>query len=88
MSRWLLKEDEPKDDKENKSSQSDNTPTFYQTLTKVTHLEEDDFVELEKRYWHLKSQSQSGRFDLETLKPVLSPPVPADICEGKNFNEK
>lgn len=58
------------------------TPTFYQTLAGVTHLEEKDIIELEKRYWVLKGQSSTGRLDLETLGPLLSPPVPYSLCPG------
>lgn len=58
------------------------TPTFYQTLAGVTHLEETDINELEKCYWVLKAQSKSGRFDQETFKQLICPPVPDLICEG------
>ncbi|XP_066297333.1 ubiquitin carboxyl-terminal hydrolase 32-like isoform X2 [Branchiostoma lanceolatum] len=58
------------------------TPTFYQTLAGVTHLEETDIIELEKRYWQLKSQSKTGRFDLETFTILMVPPVPKELCEG------
>ncbi|KAG7232879.1 hypothetical protein INR49_008004, partial [Caranx melampygus] len=30
-------------------------------------LEESDIIDLEKRYWLLKAQSRTGRFDLETF---------------------
>ncbi|ESO97937.1 hypothetical protein LOTGIDRAFT_153048 [Lottia gigantea] len=59
-----------------------DTPTFYQTLAGVTHLEETDISELEKRYWTLKAQSRSGRFDLETFRSFVIPPLPEKICEG------
>ncbi|XP_061683734.1 ubiquitin carboxyl-terminal hydrolase 32 [Syngnathoides biaculeatus] len=58
------------------------TPTFYQTLAGVTHLEESDIVDLEKHYWLLKAQSRTGRFDLETFVPLVSPPIHISICEG------
>ncbi|KAL3857432.1 hypothetical protein ACJMK2_012103, partial [Sinanodonta woodiana] len=58
------------------------TPTFYQTLAGVTHLEETDISELEKRYWVLKAQSKSGRFDQETFKSFVSPPIPHTLCEA------
>ncbi|XP_074640674.1 ubiquitin carboxyl-terminal hydrolase 32-like [Tubulanus polymorphus] len=63
-------------------SNDSETPTFYQTLAGVTHLEEADIIELEKRYWILKAQSKSGYFDVETFKPLISPPVPDDLCQG------
>ncbi|KAG8195379.1 hypothetical protein JTE90_001395 [Oedothorax gibbosus] len=58
------------------------TPTFYQTLAGVTHLQETDIIDLEKRYWILKTQSRSGRLDLDTLKPLVCPPIPLVLCEG------
>ncbi|XP_072909594.1 ubiquitin carboxyl-terminal hydrolase 32 isoform X1 [Hemitrygon akajei] len=59
-----------------------DTPTFYQTLAGVTHLEESDIIDLEKRYWLLKAQSRTGRFDLETFVPLVSPPVHPSLSEG------
>uniref|UniRef100_A0A8K9UKA3 ubiquitinyl hydrolase 1 n=1 Tax=Oncorhynchus mykiss TaxID=8022 RepID=A0A8K9UKA3_ONCMY len=58
-----------------------DTPTFYQTLAGVTHLEESDIIDLEKRYWLLKAQSRTGRFDLETFVPLVSPPIRASLSE-------
>lgn len=46
-------------------------------------VEETDISELEKRYWTLKSQSKSGKFDLDTFKAMVCPPVPEAICESK-----
>lgn len=57
-------------------------PTFYQTLAGVTHLEEADIIELEKRYWALKAYSRTGKFDLETFIPLVCPPIPHCLCEG------
>ncbi|XP_021349870.1 ubiquitin carboxyl-terminal hydrolase 32-like isoform X2 [Mizuhopecten yessoensis] len=70
-------------------SNDTDTPTFYQTLAGVTHLEESDISELDKRYWVLKSQSKSGKFDVETFKALVCPPVPESVCEGlfKAFDE-
>ncbi|XP_078729944.1 ubiquitin carboxyl-terminal hydrolase 32 isoform X2 [Lampetra fluviatilis] len=59
-----------------------DTPTFYQTLAGVTHLEESDIIDLEKRYWLLKAQSRTGHFDLETFAPLVSPPLPPSLTEG------
>ncbi|XP_069471171.1 ubiquitin carboxyl-terminal hydrolase 32 isoform X2 [Ambystoma mexicanum] len=59
-----------------------DTPTFYQTLAGVTHLEESDIIDLEKRYWLLKAQSRTGRFDLETFGPLVSPPIHLSLSEG------
>ncbi|XP_026279470.1 ubiquitin carboxyl-terminal hydrolase 32 isoform X3 [Frankliniella occidentalis] len=77
LSRWLLSEPCSVS-----LSNEHETPTFYQTLAGVTHLEEKDIIELEKRYWVLKGQSSTGRLDLETLGPLLSPPVPLSVCSG------
>nr|CAB3267554.1 ubiquitin carboxyl-terminal hydrolase 32 [Phallusia mammillata] len=57
-------------------------PNFYQTLAGVTHLEESDITELEKRYWQLKSQSKTGRFDLATFKGFVCPPLPECLVQG------
>uniref|UniRef100_A0A8C5LTF2 Ubiquitin carboxyl-terminal hydrolase 32 n=1 Tax=Leptobrachium leishanense TaxID=445787 RepID=A0A8C5LTF2_9ANUR len=66
-----------------------DTPTFYQTLAGVTHLEESDIIDLEKRYWLLKAQSRTGRFDLETFVPLISPPIHQALSEGlfNSFDE-
>ncbi|KAM7433841.1 Transcription elongation factorSPT6 [Porites harrisoni] len=68
---------------------SSETPTFYQTLASVTHLQEIDVMELEKRYWTLKSGTKTGKFDLETFTPLVSPPIPKCLCPGlfKAFDE-
>lgn len=77
VSRWLLP-------KENNLSiaQDFESPNFYQTLAGVTHLEEQDIIDLEKAYSHLKAKSKSGKLDLETLNPLISPPVPVSVCAG------
>ncbi|XP_059478649.1 ubiquitin carboxyl-terminal hydrolase 32 [Neocloeon triangulifer] len=59
-----------------------DSPTFYQTLAGVTHLEEHEIHGLEPRYWKLQSTSPSGQLDFETLKPLLTPPVPHQAVEG------
>lgn len=46
-------------------------------------VEESDIIDLEKRYWLLKAQSRTGRFDLETFVPLVSPPIHASLSEGK-----
>lgn len=58
------------------------TPTFYQTLAGVTHLEEQDICELEKCFWSLQSSSPSGHLDLACVTTLVSPPVPASACQG------
>ncbi|XP_071178506.1 ubiquitin carboxyl-terminal hydrolase 32-like [Mytilus edulis] len=84
ITKWLLMEDITIS-----LSNDTDTPTFYQTLAGVTHLEETDISELEKRYWMLKSQSKTGKFDLETFQSMVCPPIPQDISEGlfKAFDE-
>ena len=57
VTRWLLH-----DHAHVTLSNDDVTPTFYQTLAGVTHLEESDIIELEKRYWMLKAGSKTGRY--------------------------
>lgn len=46
-------------------------------------VEESDIIDLEKRYWLLKAQSRTGRFDLETFVPLVSPPIHASLSEGE-----
>ncbi|KAG8233419.1 hypothetical protein J437_LFUL013413, partial [Ladona fulva] len=48
-------------------SNDTETPTFYQTLA---------------GYWNLKGQSRTGKLDLETLVPLVCPPVPLSVCQG------
>lgn len=48
-------------------------------------VEESDIIDLEKRYWLLKAQSRTGRFDLETFVPLVSPPIHASLSEGRFF---
>lgn len=45
----------------------------------MTHLEEQDIVDLEKMFWLLKG---SGQLDLETLGALISPPVPWPALAG------
>lgn len=47
-------------------------------------MEESDIIDLEKRYWLLKAQSRTGRFDLETFGPLVSPPIRPSLSEGRN----
>ena len=39
-------------------------------------------MELEKRYWTLKSGTRTGKFDLETFTPLVSLPIPQCLCPG------
>jgi len=45
-------------------------------------VEEEDIIDLEKRYWKLHSTSRTGKMDLETLFPLVSPPLPESIVRG------
>lgn len=58
------------------------TPTFYQSLAGVTHLEEQDIGDLEKVFWLLKGLATTGQLDLESLGPLISPPVPKAALGG------
>lgn len=54
-------------------------------LSSSATVEESDIIDLEKRYWLLKAQSRTGRFDLETFVPLVSPPIHASLSEGKTL---
>lgn len=43
---------------------------------------EEDIIELEKRYWQLQANSHSGKMDVATLGPLISPPLPDTIIQG------
>ncbi|XP_030372424.1 ubiquitin carboxyl-terminal hydrolase 32 isoform X2 [Scaptodrosophila lebanonensis] len=58
------------------------TPTFYQSLAGVTHLEEKDIGDLEKEFWRLKNTSQNGQIDFQFLGPLISPPIPKNALAG------
>ena len=83
LSKWLLL-----DACVNLSSELE-TPTFYQSLAGVTHLEETDISDLEKVFWLLKGQSATEQLDLESLSPLVSPPVPKTALIGvfSSFDE-
>ncbi|CAB3219962.1 unnamed protein product [Arctia plantaginis] len=74
LSKWLLSEVNIAQDLE--------TPTFYQSLAGVTHLEERDIIELEKCFWSLRNAAPTGQLDAESLSPLLSPPLPAAAIAG------
>uniref|UniRef100_A0A1L8DSS4 ubiquitinyl hydrolase 1 n=1 Tax=Nyssomyia neivai TaxID=330878 RepID=A0A1L8DSS4_9DIPT len=76
LARWLLVEPVV-----NLSSELE-TPTFFQSLAGVTHLEEQDIRELEKVFWRLKGSAATGQLDLESVSPLLSPPVPRNALAG------
>ncbi|XP_065190122.1 ubiquitin carboxyl-terminal hydrolase 32-like [Sycon ciliatum] len=63
-------------------SDNSQTPTFYQVLAGMTHLNDTEVAELERRYWQLKASSKTGKLDLETLTPSISPPLPLPACAG------
>ena len=72
VSRWLMAPN-PNLSLVNKT----DTPTFYQTLAGVTHLEEHEIVELEKRFWSLAGNSSSNQIDICSVKSLISPPLPS-----------
>ncbi|XP_037292754.1 ubiquitin carboxyl-terminal hydrolase 32 isoform X2 [Manduca sexta] len=74
LSKWLLSEVNVAQDLE--------TPTFYQSLAGVTHLEERDIIELEKCFWSLRNAAPTGQLDAESLTPLLSPPLPPAAVAG------
>ncbi|CAH1641332.1 unnamed protein product [Spodoptera littoralis] len=74
LSKWLLSEVNVAQDLE--------TPTFYQSLAGVTHLEERDIIELEKCFWTLRNAAPTGQLDAESLSPLISPPLPAAAVAG------
>lgn len=74
LSKWLLSEVNIAQDLE--------TPTFYQSLAGVTHLEERDIIELEKCFWSLRNAAPTGQLDAESLTPLLSPPLPTAAVAG------
>ena len=76
LSKWLLS-----DSCINLTSELE-TPTFYQSLAGVTHLEEKDIGDLEKEFWRLKNTSPNGQLDLQFLGPLLSPPIPKNALTG------
>lgn len=76
LSRWLLLESAV-----NLTTELE-TPTFFQSLAGVTHLEEQDIGDLEKVFWLLKGSAKTGQLDLESLGPLISPPVPRAALAG------
>ncbi|XP_063368814.1 ubiquitin carboxyl-terminal hydrolase 32 [Cydia amplana] len=75
LSKWLLS------GKANAVQELD-TPTFYQSLAGVTHLEERDIVELEKCFWSLRTSAPTGQLDIESVAPLLSHPLPKAAVAG------
>ncbi|XP_052739167.1 ubiquitin carboxyl-terminal hydrolase 32 isoform X3 [Bicyclus anynana] len=75
LSKWLLC------DKGN-VAQDLETPTFYQSLAGVTHLEERDIIELEKCFWSLRNAAPTGELDATSMRGLLSPPLPRAAFEG------
>lgn len=48
----------------------------------VTHLEEKDICDLEKRFWQMKSFSLNGQLDFELLSQLLHPMLPSSAING------
>ena len=49
-------------------------------------MEENDIIDLEKDFWLLKSQSKTGRFDVQAFKSTVCPPLPESLAEGNVFS--
>ncbi|XP_068623837.1 ubiquitin carboxyl-terminal hydrolase 32 [Battus philenor] len=75
LSKWLLTD-------RGSISHDLETPTFYQSLAGVTHLEERDIIELEKCFWSLRNSAASGQLDAEGLCPLLAPALPRAAAAG------
>ncbi|XP_041972370.1 ubiquitin carboxyl-terminal hydrolase 32 isoform X2 [Aricia agestis] len=74
LSKWLLY------DRSN-FVQDLATPTFYQSLAGVTHLEEREIIELEKCFWTLRSAA-GGALGSAGVCALLSPPLPRAAAAG------
>lgn len=76
LSRWLLLEPYA-------HLTSDlETPTFFQSLAGVTHLEEQDIRDLERVFCRLKATTRLDQLDLESVGPLLCPPIPLSAVPG------
>ncbi|XP_061382130.1 ubiquitin carboxyl-terminal hydrolase 32 isoform X2 [Danaus plexippus] len=75
LSKWLLFD-------RNSTPQDLDTPTFYQSLAGVTHLDERDIIELEKCFWCLRNSAPTGELDVQSMRGLLSPPLPRAAVEG------
>lgn len=58
------------------------TPTFFQSLAGVTHLDEQDIRDLERVFCRLKSTTRLDQLDMESLGTMLSPPIPQSAVPG------
>lgn len=73
LTEWLLSDPSPVT-----LSNDLETPTFYQTLSGVTHLDEQEIIDLEKKYWQLKNLSSNGKFDIQLFLSFASAPISSD----------
>lgn len=76
LSRWLLVEPYVH------LSSDLESPTFFQSLAGVTHLEEQDIRDLERVFCRLKGATVNDQLDLESMGPLLSPPIPKNAVSG------
>ena len=60
---------------------ADPITTFYQSLSGVTHLEEQEIVELEKQFWEL-ADPRLRKMDEDRFRSLVSPPLPAALVPG------
>ena len=50
----------------------------------IFSVEENDIIELEKRYWTIKALSRTGCLDLELFRQCVCPPLPETLCDGEH----
>ncbi|XP_067931745.1 ubiquitin carboxyl-terminal hydrolase 32-like isoform X2 [Watersipora subatra] len=68
---------------------ANDMPSFYQTLSGVTHLNESEIAYLEGNYNRLRTMSGTGRFDVDLFRRLVSPPLPRQLTGSlyKAFDE-
>ena len=82
LTEWLLSEPCPIT-----LSNDLETPTFYQTLSGVTHLDEQEIIDLEKKYWQLKNLSANGKFDIQLFLSFTAAPISLAAANAEAVGE-
>eukprot|EP00800_Vazella_pourtalesii_P019812 TRINITY_DN687_c0_g1_i4.p1 TRINITY_DN687_c0_g1~~TRINITY_DN687_c0_g1_i4.p1 ORF type:complete len:1290 (+),score=322.70 TRINITY_DN687_c0_g1_i4:294-4163(+) len=54
-------------------------PTFHETLAEYCKLSKKDVWDLERKFYLLKSKSETSKFDLKFFNTITSPPLPMRI---------
>ncbi|XP_065891186.1 ubiquitin carboxyl-terminal hydrolase 32-like isoform X2 [Dysidea avara] len=54
------------------------TPNYHQTIAAMAEVSEQDVIDLERRYWLLRSSVP--KFDINLFTSIVSPPVPSTLC--------